>query len=202
MVNYAEEADFVGRARPRKHRSPKEIAERRAARAAERSEDDWRSYARDLCFRQLGMMERSVDQLRKSMEKNLVPAEIIEETLDSFQNSNLVNDERYAGMYVRSKFNEKATSRRALRQELRRKGIDQEVADEALLEIDDEAETRAAMDFAMRKARSMRSLEYEVARRRLYGALARRGFSPDQIRQAVGKALANDDPEESEDFSL
>lgn len=190
MVNYAEEADFVGRQK-KKRLNPREIQERKEARAAKRTEDDWRSYARDLCYRQLGMMERSVKQLRDSMSKNLVPDEIAEETIQSFIESGLVSDERFADMFVRSKFIEKATSRRAIRQDLQRKGIDPATADAALEQISDEEEAQAAIDFAERKARSMRSLEPEVARRRLYGQLARRGFSPGQISEAM-RSISHD----------
>lgn len=161
------------------------MARRRAERAAARTPDDWRNYARDLCYRQLGMMERSVHQLRWALERHGVPADIAEETLESFIAADLVNDARFAGMFVRSKFAQKATSRRVLARELQEKGISAEIAQEALTQISDEAELEAAIDFAQRRARTMTNLAPEVARRRLYGALARRGYNPDQVRQAL-----------------
>lgn len=105
MVNYAEDAEE--RSAKRKYRSASEIAQRKKERAQARSEEEWIQYAKDLCYRQLGMMERSVAQLRQSMERNLVPPQIIESTLDAFIAANLVNDERFAMMFVRSKFAEK-----------------------------------------------------------------------------------------------
>lgn len=190
MVNYAEEADFVGR-RKKKRLNPREIQERKEARAAKRSEDEWRSYARDLCYRQLGMMERSVHQLRESMSKNLVPDAIADETIDVFVSAGLVSDERFAQMFVRSKFVEKTTSRRAIRRDLERKGISAQTAEAALSQITEDDETQAAIEYVQRKSRSLATVEPEVARRRLYGQLARRGFSPDQIRRAMVE-LGND----------
>lgn len=187
MVNYAEDADES--IRRRKYRSAAEIAQRKQERAARRSEEEWIQYARDLCYRQLGMMERSVFQLRQSMERNLVPQNIIDQTIQSFCEAGLVDDERFASMYVRSKFAEKTISRRGLQQELVRKGIAQEIISRAVKQIDSEAERDAALDFACRRIRSMASLEPLVIRRRLYGALARRGFSPDHVRYAVESAL-------------
>lgn len=187
MVNYAEEADF-GSPR-RRRRSPAEIAARKAERAALRTEEEWHSYARDLCYRQLAMMERSVGQLRDAMERNLVPPDIAEETIRAFVEADLVNDERYAAMFVRTKFAGKTTSRRVLRRELARKGIGEREAQIALSQIEDADELRAASDFACRKAHSMEGLDVQTKRRRLYGALGRRGFSPDQIRQAMEDAL-------------
>lgn len=180
--------DYSARPRPRKYRDPEEVARRRAERAAARTPEDWRKFARDLCYRQLGMMERSVQQLRVVLERNDVPADIATETLDAFIEADLVNDERFAGMFVRSKFAQKATSRRVIARELQRKGINQEIAQEALAQISEEDELAAAIDFAQRRARTMANLAPEVARRRLYGALARRGYNPDQVRQALNAA--------------
>ncbi|ADH92384.1 regulatory protein RecX [Arcanobacterium haemolyticum] len=187
MVNYAEDADF----RPRKkaYRSAADIAKRKAERAAARTEEEWIQYAKDLCYRQLGMMERSVEQLRQSMVRNLVPEEIIESTLHAFEGAGLVDDSRFAHMFVRSKFAEKTISRRGLKEELKRRGIVDSLIEHALEQIDSHDEYEAARDFAVRKVRTMRGLEKDVIRRRLYGALARRGFNPDQIRNAVNSAL-------------
>ncbi|MDP9806989.1 regulatory protein [Trueperella bonasi] len=189
MVNYAEEADF-GNRRARKWRSPQEIAARKKERAAARSEEEWRSYAKDLCYRQLAMMERSTAQLKEAMEKNLVPGEIAQDTLDAFIDADLVNDERFAGMFVRTRFAGKTTSRRALRMELERKGITGEIADAALEQITSEDEEEAAIDFAVRKLRSMSHVAPKVQKRRLYGALGRRGFSSSQIRAAMEAAFS------------
>ncbi|WP_394263670.1 regulatory protein RecX [Trueperella sp.] len=193
MVDYAEEADFSKRRR--KRRSPAEIAARKKERAAARSEDEWRVYAKDLCYRQLGMMERSTAQLREAMERNLVPPEIAENVLQAFIDADLVNDARFAAMFVRTRFTGKTTSRRALRMDLQRKGVSGPEADEALDQITSDDELEAATDFAVRKVRSMRDVEPEVKRRRLYGALGRRGFSPGQIRQAMDTALNEADPD-------
>lgn len=160
-------------------------------RAEARTEEDWTRYAKDLCYRQLGMMERSVFQLRQALERNLVPEAIIVHTLDAFKVSGLVDDARFAAMFVRSKFAEKTISRRGLTQELLRRGIAPDIIADALEQIDTEDEQHAAVEFALRKAHSMRLLEPDVIRRRLYSALARRGFSADHIRYAVEQALSS-----------
>ncbi|VEI12626.1 regulatory protein RecX [Trueperella bialowiezensis] len=187
MVDYAERADF---ARPRRRRrSPDEIAAGRKARAEARTDEEWYAFAKDVCYRQLAMMERSTAQLREALERNLVPEPIAEEVVAAFIEADLVNDARFAHMFVRSRFAAKPTTRRALRQELARKGITGQEAEDALAQIDPEEEQDAATDFALRKMRSMRQLEPHVQRRRLYGALGRRGFSPSQISQAMERAM-------------
>jgi regulatory protein len=67
-------------------------------------------------------------------------------------------------------------ARRALSAELRRKGIDDEVAAHALEAISSEDEAEAARSLVRRKAATMRGLPVEVRTRRLVGMLARKGF--------------------------
>ena len=68
-----------------------------------------------------------------------------------------------------------------------------EIAEEALAEVSSDDERRAAFELARKKARSTEGLDYEVRRRRIYGALARRGLSPDQTMSAVRAVLDDND---------
>ncbi|MFP7695960.1 regulatory protein RecX [Trueperella sp. LYQ143] len=189
MVDYRLHAD----AKVRRRASAAEIAARRRERAAQRSEEEWYSFAKDVCYRQLAMMERSVAQLRTALHRQLVPDEIANSVIDMFCQADLVNDERFARMFVRSKFATKTTSRRVLRRELAEKGVSAELVEQALAEISDDSELEAARDFAQRKVRSMRGIDEETIRRRLYGALGRRGFCAEHIRQAIYDAFAGED---------
>lgn len=197
MVDYAEEADFVGRGRRRRRSNPEEVAERRAAKAAARTPAQWRSFARDIVYRQLGAMDRSELQLRQALERQLVPGEIIDETIAKFVDADLVNDDRYAKTFVRSRFESKATSRRALRQDLKAKGIEGEQAENALEQVTSDDEFNIALEFARKKSRSLRAVEPLVAKRRLFGALGRRGFDPALIMRVVtivvGELESSDD---------
>ena len=70
-------------------------------------------------------------------------------------------------------------ARRALAQELRRKGIDDEIAREALDEIDPDDEAAAARELVRKKLRPMRGARrHATATRRLVGMLARKGYPP------------------------
>ncbi len=91
-------------------------------------------------------------------------------------------------------------ARRALAQELRRKGIDDEVAREALDEIDPDDEVEAARALVRAKLRSVRSLDRDKAVRRLVGMLARKGHSAGVAFQVVKEELALDDLEEDTAF--
>lgn len=190
MVNYAEEADFVGRKKPRKYVSFEEAQRRREARNAARSEEEWHHYAREAVYRLLGVRDRSVGELRSALRKRNVPEAIAESTIQAFVKAGLVNDARFAQLFVRARFGEKAISRRSLAAELKKRGISAEDSEAALAQIEEVDEEQSATDFALRKVRAMRGLDSAVVRRRLYGALGRRGFSPHVIQMAYEKAAA------------
>lgn len=161
----------------------------------EESPEELREEARAIVLRQLAMTDRSRRQLLDAQVSRGVPEEIALEIVDRFEEVGLVNDEKFAAMLVRSRMAEKPNSRAGIARELSRKGIDREVADSALEEISTDDEREAAITLAQKKARTTEGLDPHVRRRRIYGALARRGFSPDHIMTAIRAAL--DDEEES-----
>jgi regulatory protein len=61
--------------------------------------------------------------------------------------------------------------------ELRGKGVSSEIIEIVTSEIDQDVEYAIALDLALRKHRPIAHLESEIVRRRIHGALARRGFS-------------------------
>ena len=65
---------------------------------------------------------------------------------------------------------------RALAQELRRKGVDDETARTALDELDPASEEQAARALVRKKLRSLQGVDRTTATRRLAGMLARKGY--------------------------
>jgi regulatory protein len=79
-----------------------------------------------------------------------------------------------------------------VRGELLQRGVDRDIADEAVSEMDDE---EAAMRAAAGPARRLASLDRATFTRRLGGYLARRGFGPGVVfktikRLSVGAGVA------------
>jgi len=98
-----------------------------------------------------------------------------------------VDDAETSRAWIRDRLNFAPRGRRLLAQELRKKGVSPETIDAALADaLDPEQELEAACAVA-RKASGRgggRGGE-EAARRRLWAALARRGFDPDVCREAL-----------------
>ena len=112
--------------------------------------------------------------------------------LDRFEEVGLVDDEAFARAWIASRQPGKGLARRALAQELRRKGIDDEVAREALDEIDPDDEDAAARALVRKKLRTVRGLDQQKATRRLVGMLARKGYGAGMAFAIVKDELRRD----------
>ena len=153
---------------------------------------DPEAVARKILLDQLTGQARSRSELAGKLAAKLVPDDVATRLLDRFEEVGLVDDAAFARSWVASRQPGKGLARRALAQELRRKGIDDEVAREALDQIDPDDELEAAGDLVRRKLRSMSGLDDTVRTRRLIGMLARKGYSPGVAFAVVRSELDSD----------
>lgn len=156
---------------------------------AQDAEPDHESVARSVALRLLTGAPKSRHQLAEAMAKRDVPEEVADRVLDRFTEVGLVDDAAYAEILVRSRHTERGLSRRALAQELRRRGVDDETAQEALEQVDDADEEQAARALARKKLRATRGLDRETRLRRAYGALGRRGYGGSLVSRVVREEL-------------
>jgi regulatory protein len=160
--------------------------------AAATSEPDPESVARAIVLRQLSMAPRSRVQLERKLRQRGCDDDVARRVLDRMTEVGLVDDEAYAEMLVRARHSEKGLARRALAHELRKQGIDQEVADEALGQVGAGDERLRAEQLVEKRMRGLHGLAPEVQTRRLAGLLARKGYSSEVawpvIREAVDAA--------------
>jgi regulatory protein len=143
---------------------------------AQGPEADPESVARAILLDQLTGRARSRSELADKLRSKNVPDDVATRLLDRFEEVGLVDDEAFARSWVESRQAGRGLARRALAQELRRKGVDDEVAREVLDEVDPDDEVEAARRLVRRKLRTVARLEHRVATRRLAGMLARKGY--------------------------
>ena len=163
---------------------------------AEDPEPDHEAIARKILLDQLTGQARSRKELADKLAKKDVPADLAERLLDRFEEVGLVDDEAFARAWIESRQSGKGLARRALAQELRRKGIDDEIAREALDEVDPADEDAAARALVRRKLRSVRGLDRQKATRRLVGMLARKGYGAGLACAVVKDELGGLDDED------
>ena len=152
--------------------------------ASLQAEDEQESvYQKVLHF--LSYRPRSTAEVRQNLNKHNVPESLIEATLERLQRSGLVNDEAFACAWIENRSEFRPRSKLALKMELRRKGLDDELIQSVLAEgVDEES---LALQAARKYVRRLAGLERSEFRVKLSGFLSRRGFSYSTIAPVVSQ---------------
>lgn len=121
----------------------------------------------------------------------------VEMVIYKLQRENLLDDSDFARQWVESRQHHKL-GRSRIAQELRRKGVSQEDAEDAMSIIEDEDQLSGAVALAKKAAARIKPDEdIRKATNRIAAMLARRGYSWDitkeAIRQAVSDEIVNSD---------
>lgn len=153
--------------------------------------------AREICLRQLAVRPRTRVELAKALAAKEISAEVIAEVLDRYDEVGIIDDAAFARAWVASRHQGRGLAKRALADELRRHGVEAEVASEALEAIGDDDEAAAARALVDRKLRTATGPPDAVFRR-LVGMLARKGYPAGVSFRAVKDALAARDAEAAE----
>jgi len=149
----------------------------------------------EAALRLLAVRPRSEKELRDRLKQKAYDPETIEAVLERVRGWGYLDDADFAQRWVANRIEHRPRGRRMLEQELRAKGIDRDTISETLEEADLD-ETAAAIELAEKSATRLRSLDPDVARRRLTGQLARRGFPYPAIKAAIDHVLGERDDEE------
>lgn len=176
------------------------VGKRRGRRptAAERLEtgeitvEEASELAREAVLRTLTAAPKSRAELERSLARKGYPELVVVPLLDRLAGVGLVDDAEYAAMIVRTRHAERGLSRRALAMELRRRGIDDDTAAQALEQVDGDDEADAALRLARKQVARTRGLDRDVRVRRAVGSLGRKGHAPGVAFAAVRDALAEE----------
>ena len=122
-----------------------------------------------------------IDKLRRDYSE-----ESCIKTADRLGELGLIDDSRFARRYTADLINIKHLSERGIRQKLREKGIDRDLIDEVVdeLSIDEEEQIRAIIE-----KKYARVLSDEKGQRRAANALARLGFSYQDIKSVMSEYI-------------
>ncbi len=141
------------------------------------------TYQKALHF--LSYRPRSSAEVRWNLAERGTPPALVDETLERLQRAGLVNDQDFARAWVENRNTFQPRSKSALRSELRRKGLSEEVVQQVLDEhVDEEALAYVA---ARKYASRLAGRDWLDFRQKLSGFLARRGFSYTTITPIVSK---------------
>jgi regulatory protein len=148
--------------------------------------------ARALCLRLLTVRARTRSELAEQLTKRGYPDEVKAAVLDRLGEVGLVDDADFAEQWVRSRRVNAGKGKRALVAELRNKGVDDEVINAAVADIDAGAERQRAEELVRNKLRreSLTDDNHPKVLRRLVSMLARRGYGQGLAFDVVNVELA------------
>ncbi|MCD4557021.1 regulatory protein RecX [Schaalia sp. lx-100] len=157
--------------------------------------------AREVALRRLDSHAASRAQLREAILSRGFSQEIAEEVLERLESVGLIDDAAYARAVVSSAFTLNGKVGRALVEDLRRKGVDENNIASAIADISSEDQYEKACELAHKKKRTMLALDTHVAQRRLMGMLARKGYPQHIIHRVVQESLSSWTDRESEEYA-
>jgi regulatory protein len=128
---------------------------------------------------------RSEKEVRQNLKKKEIEAGLIDKAVERLKRAGLLNDEQFAQMWVESRSHSKPKGTRALKIELRQKGLSREAVDAAVAGTNDE---EVARRLAASRAPRLRKLPKIEFRRKLGSYLARRGITYEIILEVVEQA--------------
>ena len=149
------------------------------------------SDAMSMALYALAPRAKSRAELHTQLLKRGVDPEISSAVLDSLELQGLLNDLEFAHIWTESRRRQKKLSTGVIVQELRTKGVAQDIIDEVMQGADHEAEYQMAFDLAERKYRSCAHMDQMVIYRRVHSLLARKGFSHQITERIMRELLAS-----------
>ncbi|HSW43859.1 MAG TPA: regulatory protein RecX [Patescibacteria group bacterium] len=158
--------------------------------------------------RLLEVRPRSIEEVRRRLCEAGYRAELVDGAIDRLADLGILDDEAFARAWVESRDRARPRGERALRAELRRRGVGEEVISATLGErepaptagrgalVGMASETAdgvaAAALLARRGGAAAREPDPRKRRARAYALLARNGFDPDVAARAVTAWLAGE----------
>jgi len=142
--------------------------------------------AHESALRFLDYRPRSVQEIRSHLKGKGFAPDMIDEAVERLAGVGLLDDRAFARYWLENRADFRPRGERALRQELRQKGVPDDIIVEVLSK--GHSEDEAAYRAAAAQARKVRATDPREFRRKVEAHLVRRGFSYDVAREAAARA--------------
>lgn len=151
------------------------------------SESDLLIKAKNYCFLLLKFRLRSEKELYQRLKIKKFDEAVIKKTLEFLKDRGFIDDTCFAKAWIESRI-KKPLGLRRLRRELSVKGIDKQTIDNELGRIKDSySEEDAVLRIVRARFKKTKGIDSQKAKRRIWGYLLRRGFSPGTIIDVMNR---------------
>ena len=124
-------------------------------------------------------------EMERQLEREGFSADAIETSIAELIRSGHIRDRKYAENWIVRRQKSNPRGKTLLKHELVDRGIDKETAEQVIARVEVEDERKVALQIAQKRVKQYKRLPTHVAKRRLHGFLARRGFGSDIVRQVL-----------------
>lgn len=156
----------------------------------ELAEETYREILEEILFKRavervcylLKSSDKTEQELRQKLKEGFYPREAIDHAIDFLKRYSYIDDDAYGRRYVEYQSSRK--SKRQIQYELQRKGLSKEAVSDILEEhpVDEEAQIR---NYIRKKRLEPENMTPEE-RRKVMGALGRKGFSFETVNRVLG----------------
>jgi regulatory protein len=160
-----------------------------AERVAVLLQGESRERALQQAFNYLSYRPRSEHELRRYLSQKGHAPETIDAVMRKLVDYHYVDDQVFAVSWVENRQRFRPSGPRLLRAELRLKGVDRTVVDQAIADVANDEKT-LALQAAIKRAENLKGAAYPEFSRKLGGFLARRGFSTETVWEVVRQLWA------------
>ena len=137
--------------------------------------------------RYISYRPRTEQETRKRLLKRYGNS-TVEVAIAKCYKNDLLNDQKFAEMWIESRTNSRPKSAYMIKRELISKGVSKQIAEEAIQSVDDNQNAQSAAD---KKIRSISHLPKDQFIRKLTGHLLRKGFSRDIVKKTTNTAWSH-----------
>lgn len=147
--------------------------------------------AKQTAFTYLAHKPRTETEVRRKLRRKDIGNRVIDEVIERLHELDYLDDEQYARDYAHNRFSNKGYGPIRIERELIDRGIDRHLAEKTVAEFfEEENEMEAAREQARKRwPRVAGEQDIRKQKRKLFGYLQRRGFSPDVIYQVVDELV-------------
>ena len=142
-------------------------------------------------FRLMGRRQHSASELKRKLWNKDYEQKLIDEVIEDLSKNGYIDDKEFISVFVAEKSKTKNWSRRRIKSELLKRGLNKILIDKILSEQPDESDFESAIIVAKKKFEmlSKRNLELKELRNKLSTYLLSKGFNYEIIKDVVNQIL-------------
>lgn len=149
--------------------------------------------AKERALKLLDYRKRSISEVEQRLKKADYEADIIKEVINSLEDMGFLDDEDFAQSWIDSRISGKGMGKNRVKWELRQKGVDDGIAEEALSLVDSDSEFDTAMESAQRRWHKDHDPDVRVKKKHLASYLGRLGFKWETVNRVLNALLEEDE---------